>query len=144
MSQIPSMIFQMTNSKLVFIAAVRTQTNKTQKYPLRILICQIAILTELLSQITLGQAFLFIILKVPTHYNIIRWQNNKSDIEEILNRFKSHNSVIGYIVTNYSGEIIKNSFNKSDSGYVSRVLEIIPDLVYQFSNQLKQIRDKVR
>jgi hypothetical protein len=46
-------------------------------------------------------------------------------------------------VTNYSGEIIKTSFSKEDQAYVDKVLQIVPDLVFQSNKQFNQIKDKV-
>ena len=56
----------------------------------------------------------------------MKWYVNKSDLEDVLMKVKTHNSVSGYLIFNFNGELIKTSYENKQENYVNKVLETIP------------------
>ena len=66
-----------------------------------------------------------------------------NEIEEILNRIKTHKSVEGYIITNINGDIIKTNFITDKLEYRDRVISFIPEFVMQCRNAIINLNREV-
>lgn len=67
----------------------------------------------------------------------------KSEVEEILQRIKTHKNIEGYIITNNQGELIKTSYTTNNKVEGDKIVSNVIDLVSKTKNSVKNINENV-
>lgn len=69
---------------------------------------------------------------------------SKSEIEDILSRINSHQSVQGYIITNQKGEIIRTTYVNERKTEGDKIISFIPELVFKTQITVQNLEKNVR
>ena len=68
----------------------------------------------------------------------------KSEIEETLNRIKTHKSVRGIVVCNAMGKIVRNTFAEGKKEEGENIAKTIPPLAIKARNTIKDLDSSVK